>query len=201
MLLSGLLWYGIVTLVGWIVSKVRRPDVNQSSNEDQKTGSSRRGPLDAMKERSASGLFKRLVHAGVRPPIAFEISSANYPTADRTPRRAPIVTTREVNGATSAFVDRGLLDPDELFSLVWGMTVEAYFAQTEESDSASHNPDQRPQTNESIAATPPVGGIASNTPTAGWYADPFGRFRLRYWDGGWTTQVSSNERIYVDEPD
>src|SRR5690242_13195084 len=31
--------------------------------------------------------------------------------------------------------------------------------------------------------------------TAGWFADPAGRFRFRYWDGGqWTDQVLSSTR-------
>jgi hypothetical protein len=43
------------------------------------------------------------------------------------------------------------------------------------------------------AATPSV--------PAGWYADPAGRFELRYWDGGtWTEHVSRAGQQYTDAP-
>lgn len=36
---------------------------------------------------------------------------------------------------------------------------------------------------------------------AGWYADPAGRFELRYWDGGtWTEHVSRGGAQFVDPP-
>lgn len=36
---------------------------------------------------------------------------------------------------------------------------------------------------------------------AGWYADPSGRFELRYWDGGqWTEHVSRSGQQYTDPP-
>jgi hypothetical protein len=43
------------------------------------------------------------------------------------------------------------------------------------------------------------------TPTpavpAGWYADPAGRYELRYWDGSqWTEHVSRAGQQYTDPP-
>ena len=36
---------------------------------------------------------------------------------------------------------------------------------------------------------------------AGWYADPAGRFELRYWDGStWTEHVSRAGQQYTDPP-
>lgn len=36
---------------------------------------------------------------------------------------------------------------------------------------------------------------------AGWYADPAGRFELRYWDGGtWTDHVSRGGQQFTDAP-
>jgi hypothetical protein len=36
---------------------------------------------------------------------------------------------------------------------------------------------------------------------AGWYADPAGRFELRYWDGGsWTEHVSRSGQQFTDPP-
>jgi hypothetical protein len=44
---------------------------------------------------------------------------------------------------------------------------------------------------------------AAATPSvpAGWYADPAGRFELRYWDGtAWTEHVSRGGQQYTDPP-
>jgi hypothetical protein len=44
---------------------------------------------------------------------------------------------------------------------------------------------------------------APSTPSvpAGWYADPAGRYELRYWDGGaWTEHVSRAGQQYTDPP-
>jgi Protein of unknown function (DUF2510) len=44
---------------------------------------------------------------------------------------------------------------------------------------------------------------ATSTPSvpAGWYADPAGRFELRYWDGNaWTEHVSRGGQQYTDPP-
>ena len=42
---------------------------------------------------------------------------------------------------------------------------------------------------------------AAGAAPAGWYADPAGRFELRYWDGGqWTEHVSRAGQQYTDPP-
>lgn len=42
---------------------------------------------------------------------------------------------------------------------------------------------------------------AAGAAPAGWYADPSGRFELRYWDGGqWTEHVSRSGQQYTDPP-
>ena len=60
-----------------------------------------------------------------------------------------------------------------------------------------------------VAATPqPVAEVAPPAPApaapavpAGWYADPAGRFELRYWDGGtWTEHVSRAGQQFTDPP-
>ncbi|MGZ4805095.1 MAG: DUF2510 domain-containing protein [Ilumatobacteraceae bacterium] len=57
------------------------------------------------------------------------------------------------------------------------------------------------------AATPAAAAPAAAAPTptpavpAGWYADPAGRFELRYWDGGtWTEHVSRAGQQFTDPP-
>jgi Protein of unknown function (DUF2510) len=53
------------------------------------------------------------------------------------------------------------------------------------------------------AAAQPAAAQAATTPSvpAGWYADPAGRFELRYWDGTtWTEHVSRAGQQYTDAP-
>ena len=46
----------------------------------------------------------------------------------------------------------------------------------------------------------PAPATAPSVP-AGWYADPAGRFELRYWDGStWTEHVSRAGQQYTDPP-
>jgi len=53
-------------------------------------------------------------------------------------------------------------------------------------------------------ATVSPGAISSSsvsTVPAGWYADPSGRFELRYWDGtAWTEHVSRAGQQFTDPP-
>lgn len=54
-----------------------------------------------------------------------------------------------------------------------------------------------------VAEPAPAVPAAAPTPSvpAGWYADPAGRFELRYWDGGtWTEHVSRAGQQYTDPP-
>ena len=53
------------------------------------------------------------------------------------------------------------------------------------------------------SATPSVASAAPAAPAvpAGWYADPAGRFELRYWDGAtWTEHVSRSGQQFTDPP-
>lgn len=45
------------------------------------------------------------------------------------------------------------------------------------------------------------GSAAESSVPAGWYADPSGRYELRYWDGGaWTEHVSRAGQQFTDPP-
>jgi Protein of unknown function (DUF2510) len=47
----------------------------------------------------------------------------------------------------------------------------------------------------------PAGAASTPSVPAGWYADPAGRFDLRYWDGGtWTEHVSRAGQQFTDPP-
>ena len=55
----------------------------------------------------------------------------------------------------------------------------------------------------SVPAYAPAPAAPAPTPAvpAGWYADPAGRFDLRYWDGGtWTEHVSRAGQQFTDAP-
>lgn len=63
-----------------------------------------------------------------------------------------------------------------------------------------------PVTSSPVASSPvapaptPTPTPASATP-AGWYADPSGRYELRYWDGSaWTEHVARNGQQFTDPP-
>jgi hypothetical protein len=56
---------------------------------------------------------------------------------------------------------------------------------------------------EPAAAEPPAAepAAAESAVPAGWYADPSGRFELRYWDGtAWTEHVSRAGQQFTDPP-
>jgi hypothetical protein len=66
-------------------------------------------------------------------------------------------------------------------------------AATYQPQAAAQPAAQPAQTYQPAAATPAV--------PAGWYADPAGRFELRYWDGGtWTEHVSRAGQQFTDPP-
>jgi hypothetical protein len=51
------------------------------------------------------------------------------------------------------------------------------------------------------APAPAPAPAAAPAVPAGWYADPAGRFELRYWDGGtWTEHVSRAGQQFTDPP-
>lgn len=65
-------------------------------------------------------------------------------------------------------------------------------------------PEPQPAAAPAATYTPaPAAAPAAATPAvpAGWYADPAGRFELRYWDGGtWTEHVSRAGQQFTDPP-
>jgi hypothetical protein len=58
-----------------------------------------------------------------------------------------------------------------------------------------------PATASPTPAPAPAPAPAAAAAPAGWYADPSGRFELRYWDGGrWTEHVSRRGQQFTDPP-
>ena len=69
----------------------------------------------------------------------------------------------------------------------------------------SYQPTSSYQPAAAAAAAPAAAATPEPAPTpavpAGWYADPAGRFELRYWDGStWTEHVSRAGQQFTDPP-
>lgn len=59
----------------------------------------------------------------------------------------------------------------------------------------------QPTASETTASTEPSSTASSAAAPAGWYADPSGRFELRYWNGDkWTEHVSRAGQQSTDPP-
>jgi hypothetical protein len=102
----------------------------------------------------------------------------------------------------------------------WGAAPEAETAPAAEADSSiaslvaeveateaatdiAPEPVIAPVADEPAAATaePAQTAAAESAVPAGWYADPSGRFELRYWDGAaWTEHVSRAGQQFTDPP-
>ena len=70
-------------------------------------------------------------------------------------------------------------------------------------DLAAQVSEPEPAVAEPVAAEPVVEAApaAESAVPAGWYADPSGRFELRYWDGAaWTEHVSRAGQQFTDPP-
>ncbi|MDP9464672.1 MAG: DUF2510 domain-containing protein, partial [Actinomycetota bacterium] len=64
-------------------------------------------------------------------------------------------------------------------------------------------PASTPSVTTPAAVTPAAAATPAAAPAvpAGWYADPAGRFELRYWDGStWTEHVSRAGQQFTDPP-
>ena len=76
-------------------------------------------------------------------------------------------------------------------------------ADVERDDPVEPSPRRRlppPRSDAPSAAAAPADRADAAVP-AGWYADPAGRFELRYWDGGtWTEHVSRAGQQFTDPP-
>ncbi len=85
----------------------------------------------------------------------------------------------------------------------WGSTSTASPASSSTPAAAAAAAD--PSSGYSAASQPSTATAAaaasSSTVPAGWYADPAGRFDLRYWDGNtWTEHVSRAGQQFTDPP-
>ena len=110
----------------------------------------------------------------------------------------PAATTEDITSPTSTAAT-STAAASETGGTGWGAGTETSTSETaggwtsgaESSESSSSWGGSAQQ-----AATP-----ATPSVPAGWYADPAGRFELRYWDGAaWTEHVSRAGQQYTDPP-
>jgi len=79
----------------------------------------------------------------------------------------------------------------------WGAVAESTTSSPVDPGTATAEPEApaAPEPEPAPAAAP------ESTVPAGWYADPSGRFELRYWDGHqWTEHVSRDGQQFTDPP-
>jgi hypothetical protein len=86
----------------------------------------------------------------------------------------------------------------------WAVAPESSSSTSSSSTSSSSQPTvaSTPISSTTSAYSPsPAASVATPAVPAGWYADPAGRFELRYWDGGtWTEHVSRSGQQFTDPP-
>lgn len=140
-----------------------------------------------LQERSAEGwAVVSIVPAGtsvvafLSRPMSGAASTTTTAAAATTVSPEPVTPTPAASGAG------------------WALQPES--ASSTQTSSAADTPSA---TTTSTSTTTSTAGSAqsSGAAPAGWYADPSGRFELRYWDGGrWTEHVSRGGNQYTDPP-
>lgn len=118
---------------------------------------------------------------------------------------APVVDpSSEIPLVEAPIVEAPPLEPVAAEPAGWGVAPEPAVA---EPAAMAPIADPAPAYNPAPAYTPAPAyqpaPAAAATPAvpAGWYADPAGRFELRYWDGGtWTEHVSRAGQQFTDAP-
>jgi len=139
--------------------------------------------------------------AAADSPVA-EAAPDEAPVADAPADDSPFVPVAAA-AAAAAVVDETPAPVDEPAG--WATVPdEPVAAPTEEAsiaDLAAQVSEPEP-TPEPAAAEPAAAAPAADSAVpAGWYADPSGRFELRYWDGAaWTEHVSRAGQQFTDPP-
>ena len=119
-----------------------------------------------------------------------EGGTASTPDAETTSAFAPVLGATTVAAAATPEPEPVAAEPAG-----WAVapeTVAPAAAATVVAEQTSYQP---------APAAQPAAQAATPAVPAGWYADPAGRFELRYWDGGtWTEHVSRAGQQYTDPP-
>lgn len=130
-----------------------------------------------------------------------ETSRETAPSAEPAPADEPIAPT--LGGTATAIAPEPASEPasaSEAPTELSGFTADVT---SSTSDSASHASSHTTSSSSDLSGdvSSDAGTAATGAAPAGWYADPSGRYELRYWDGGqWTEHVSRAGQQYTDPP-
>jgi hypothetical protein len=163
-----------------------------------------------LNEKAADGWSVVSIVAAGTNIVAYlqrEADAASSAAVEAPVEAAPVTETAEetpfVAAAAVAAVDEAPVAVDEPAGWATAATEPAAApAEASVADLAAQvsepEPEPEPVVTQPVAEAAPA--VESAVP-AGWYADPSGRFELRYWDGtAWTEHVSRAGQQFTDPP-
>jgi hypothetical protein len=147
-----------------------------------------------LNEKAADGWSVVSIVAAGTNIVAYLQREAGGATAAETPVvETPVETPVEEAPAAVDEPAGWASAPDEAADAAADSSIGDLAAQVSEPE-----PESQPAATEPAAEAAPA--VESTVP-AGWYADPSGRFELRYWDGtAWTEHVSRAGQQFTDPP-
>lgn len=159
------------------------------------------GDVTAFLTREATG-------AGAAASTAADTSSATEATPDAGSSFAPLLgSSAAAAAAPEPAAEPAVAEPAVAEPAGWAVAPEPASPAAE--PVSTYQPAAEPVATQPAAepvstyqpAAEPVAQAATPSVPAGWYADPAGRFELRYWDGNtWTEHVSRAGQQYTDPP-
>jgi len=131
---------------------------------------------------------------------------ADAPVGDVAPAADPVEDSPFIPAAAVAAVDETPAPVDEPAG--WASAPDepttdaaAQSVDTSVADLAAQVSEPEPAAAEPVVEVAAAAAAADSAVPAGWYADPSGRFELRYWDGAaWTEHVSRAGQQFTDPP-
>ena len=146
------------------------------------------------RDNATAGSPAAEIETEVAPALSGDDAS-HMPAATADTAESPLEVADEAT-VSSAADDTGDQSNDEAPS---GSVIAAGDVVAESADPAAEagtSIDSEAATDAGAAAA-----AAASTVPAGWYADPSGRYELRYWDGNaWTEHVSRSGQQFTDPP-
>ncbi|MEY2974063.1 MAG: hypothetical protein RIR49_483 [Actinomycetota bacterium] len=145
-----------------------------------------------LQERSADGWSV----ISILPAGTSVVAYLSRPIGGNATATTPSATTASSTAVSSAVTPEPVTPTPATTGAGWALQPESA------SDSASSASTSTAAVTPTAATSTAAASTASAASApAGWYADPSGRFELRYWDGGrWTEHVSRGGNQYTDPP-
>jgi len=155
-------------------------------------------------EKSAEGwTVVSIVSAGgdITAFLSRSAAADEAPAAVEAPAAEPVVEAAPVAAAAVAEPAGWGTAPESTVNTgAVATTAAAATYQPQPEPASVYQPQAQPAAYTPAPAAQPAAAASPSVP-AGWYADPAGRFELRYWDGGtWTEHVSRAGQQFTDPP-